>query len=281
MDSATIKLFLVHGDPKRLRTAEISNWSGKAIAAPRTEFELFLSRDEFQQSGVYILSGVDSSSGKQMAYIGEAEVLKDRMKAHTSKDFWVQALAFISKDENLTKSHIRYLEGRLIQESKNINRFVLDNGQASGSKLPESDREDMEVFLSKIRQLLPVLGSELLTPISSHSSTEESEGKLVCSIKGLKAFGKQTTNGFLVLEGSQAVLEERQSASTQHPFVVKQRSEMIQERTLVQKDDYYEFTIDVEFSSPSSAASIIHGGGANGLIAWKNLKGKTLKELES
>ena len=32
MASATIKLFLPHGDPKRLRTAEISNWSGKAVA---------------------------------------------------------------------------------------------------------------------------------------------------------------------------------------------------------------------------------------------------------
>jgi hypothetical protein len=279
MESATIKLFLVYGDPKKLRTAEISNWSGKAIGAPRTEFELFLSREECQQSGVYILSGVDSSSGKQMAYIGEAEVLKDRMKAHTSKDFWVQAYAFVSKDENLTKSHIRYLEGRLIEESKSINRFVLDNGQGSGSKLPESDREDMEVFLSKIRQLLPVLGSELLTPVSSHSPGEEREDKLVCAIKGLNAYGKQTPSGFLVFEGSQAVLEERPSASTQHPFVVKQRSEMIQDGTLSRKDDHYEFTTDVEFSSPSAAASVVHGGGANGLISWKNPVGKTLKEF--
>ena len=37
MTSATIKLFLPHGDAKGLRTAEISNWTGKALAAPRTE----------------------------------------------------------------------------------------------------------------------------------------------------------------------------------------------------------------------------------------------------
>ncbi len=46
MPSATIKLFLPHGDPKRLRTAEISNWSGKAVAAPRTDFEALLDREE-------------------------------------------------------------------------------------------------------------------------------------------------------------------------------------------------------------------------------------------
>ena len=39
MPSATIRLFLVHGDPKRLRTAELSNWTGKAVAGPRSEFD--------------------------------------------------------------------------------------------------------------------------------------------------------------------------------------------------------------------------------------------------
>ena len=32
LQAATIKLFLVHGSPNALRTAELSNWSGKAIA---------------------------------------------------------------------------------------------------------------------------------------------------------------------------------------------------------------------------------------------------------
>ena len=57
MPAATIRLFLIHGDPKQLRTAEISNWNGKAFAAPRTEFDLFLKREEAQQSGVYTLQG--------------------------------------------------------------------------------------------------------------------------------------------------------------------------------------------------------------------------------
>jgi hypothetical protein len=38
---------------------------------------------------------------------------------------------------------------------------------------------------------------------------------------------------------------------------------------------------DVEFSNPSAAAAVIHGGNANGLTAWKNKKGKTLKQLET
>lgn len=61
--SATIKIFLVHGDPKRLRTAELSNWTGKAVAGPRSEFEGVVSRGEAEGSGIYFLSGSDPDSG--------------------------------------------------------------------------------------------------------------------------------------------------------------------------------------------------------------------------
>src|SRR5437867_10537035 len=140
MPSATLKLFLPHGDPKRIRTAEISNWSGKALAAPRTDLDELLKREEMAQSGVYVLTGSDPETGSPMAYVGEAEVLRDRLKSHKAKDFWVTAVAFLSKDENLTKSHIRFLEGRLLEDAKSVGRFTLENTSASGSRLPEADR---------------------------------------------------------------------------------------------------------------------------------------------
>jgi hypothetical protein len=59
MASATIKLFLPLGDAKSLRTAEISNWTGKAVAAPRTELDELLAREELDKAGVYILLGTD------------------------------------------------------------------------------------------------------------------------------------------------------------------------------------------------------------------------------
>ncbi len=280
MTSATLKLFLIYGDSKRLRTAELSNWSGKAVGAPRTELDKLLAREELLQSGVYILTGYDPASGAPLAYIGEAEILKDRLKAHKSKDFWVQAIVFISKDENLTKSHIRYLEGRLIEEAKTVARYDLDNGQSSGSRLPESDREDMEIFLSKIRQLLPVLGSELLTPVVNRTAElSESHEQLVCAIKGIEAHGEQTSSGFVIFKGSRAVLADRPSAAVQHPFVVTLRRKLVEEGVMVEDGGSYLFTKDTEFTSPSSAAAVVHGGGANGLTAWKNSLGKTLKAL--
>jgi hypothetical protein len=280
MSSATIKIFLVHGDPKRLRTAELSNWTGKAVAGPRSEIEGVIEREESGSTGVYFLTGNDPESGKPALYVGEAENIRDRVKAHLEKDFWNQIVYFISKDENLTKAHIRYLEGKLIEKARQANRALVMNGQSSGAKLPESDREDMEVFLEKIHQLLPVLGVELLVAAVGKAATDAERKMLYCEIKGLKARGHLTPNGFLVLKGSQAVLKDRASAQ-KYPWPLNMRQRLRDEGVLSVSEDHLEFMPDEEFSSPSAAAAVVHGGHANGLIAWKNKEGKTLKEIES
>lgn len=280
MPSATIKLFLVHGDPKRLRTAEISNWTGKAVAGPRSEMDGLLSREEALKPGVYFLTGFEPETGKAAVYIGEAESVRERLKSHLAKDFWNHITFFISKDENLTKAHIRYLEGRLIERARSVGRAVVMNGQSSGSKLPESDREDMEIFLERIVQLLPVLGADALVPIAGTPEGRSEKEPLTCEIKGLKATGHLTPAGLVVLKGSQAVLKERASAHN-YPNVLTTRNKLIEERTLVEEGDHWVFSQDVEFGSPSAAAAVVHGGSANGLIAWKDGKGRTLKELEA
>jgi hypothetical protein len=280
MSSATIKIFLVHGDPKRLRTAEISNWTGKAVAGPRSEFDGVIAREEAGSSGIYFLTGNDPETSRPAIYIGEAENIKDRVKSHLEKDFWNQIVYFTSKDENLTKAHIRYLEGKLIEQARQAGRALVINGQSSGAKLPESDREDMEVFLAKINQLLPVLGVELLVTFIGKAKIDSEKEMLYCEIKGLKAKGHLTPNGFLVLKDSQAVLTER--ASTQkYPWPLNMRKSLKDEGVLSVQADYLLFTRDEEFSSPSAAAAVVHGGHANGLLAWKNKNGKVLKEIES
>jgi len=279
MTSATIKLFLPRGDAKSLRTAEISNWTGKAVAAPRTELDELLAREELDKAGVYILIGTDPHTNAPRAYIGEAEVIRDRLKQHKTKEFWVSAIVFVSKDENLTKAHVRYLENRLLSEAAAINRFTLEQNQAGGSRLPESDREVMEVFFARIRQLLPVLGSDIITPIAQPAAKAQPGGVLYCRIKEAEARGQRTASGFVIFQGSTAILEERPSTE-RYPNVLAQRKHLIGDGTLIEKDGLLFFTRDSEFTSPSAAAVVIHGGSANGLTAWKTKAGKSLKQLD-
>jgi hypothetical protein len=258
----------------------LSNWTGKAVAGPRSEFDGVLGRDESRKSGVYFLTGTDAESGKPAMYVGEAEAIRDRIRAHLEKDFWNQIVYFISKDENLTKAHVRYLEGKLIEQARVANRAVIMNTQSSGARLPESDREDMDVFLDKVGQLLPVLGVELLVPAAARGGEQPEKKMLFCEIKGIQARGHLSPDGIVVLQGSHAVLKERASTK-KYPWALNMRERLKQEGALAAESDHLVFTRDVEFSSPSAAAAVVHGGHANGLIAWKDRRGRTLKEIES
>jgi hypothetical protein len=274
-DALSIKIFLPKGTPASLRTAEISNWSGKAIACSRQEIDELSLRDEAGRPGVYFLIGNDSDSGEPSAYVGEAEQVGKRLKQHISKDFWTQVIAFVSKDENLTKAHIRYLEGEFIALGLEVGKGIIQNSQSSGSRLPEADQAEMDIFKLKILQLLPILGTGLFT--MSLTTARKLEDPLVCKIKGLIAYGNRTENGFIVYKGSQAVLAHRAS-SIRH---AKRRELLADKGVLVQEGDYYIFAKDHEFTSPSLAAATICGGSSNGLGKWKDSSGRSLKQIEA
>ena len=272
---ATIKMFLARGNPDALRTAEISNWTGKAIAAPRTEFKELLDREELNRAGVYILVGTDPQTNKPALYIGEAESVAQRIRGHSDKDFWSSAIAFVSKDENLTKAHSKYLEGRLIEKATKADRAKLMNSVTSRSRLPESDSADMDVFLHNMYQLLPILGVSYFRTREEQTATEKE--LLYCRIKGLVAKGKRSPTGFVVFKGSRAVAQHRPSAKT-----MKTKREQLKALGVLKPEgNYLVFTRDFEFGSPSTAAGIVRGGNTNGLIQWRSADGKSLKQLET
>jgi Domain of unknown function (DUF4357) len=74
-------------------------------------------------------------------------------------------------------------------------------------------------------------------------------------------------------------LEDRPSAQS-YPYVLTQRKKLIADGTLIEKEVFFVFTKDSDFSSPSAAAAVIHGGSANSLTAWTNEDGKSLKQLD-
>jgi hypothetical protein len=227
------------------------------------------------QPGVYCLTGADTKTNRLTAYIGEAETLGVRLRSHLDRDFWVQACTFLSKDDNLTKSHIRYLEGRLIEAARKAHRFDLANSRSSGAKLPEADRAEMEVFFERVAQLLPLLGCDLFG-----TTREAVRQPLVCEIKGLRAFGYRTPNGFLVLKNSEAIAELRPSAARHAPWIALLQRQLIRDGVLVHSGEKLAFARDMEFSSPSRAAALIRGGNANGQTEWRDTDGRTLKQIE-
>jgi hypothetical protein len=201
----TIKIFLIDGDPNGRMSCELSNWSGKAYKIPRIKIKECTDRDDLTSTGVYLLFGKDDD-GKDQVYIGEAEsILKRLTQQLQQKEFWNEAIVFISKDENLNKAHIKYLENRLHEIATATNRYKVDNSIVpTQSSISESDRAEMEEFIEYIKMLVNTLGHKVFEE-KREIKPKQKQATFFCKgVRGADGQGEQTSDGFVVFKGSKA-----------------------------------------------------------------------------
>jgi hypothetical protein len=222
-DGKSIRLFLADGTSGGLLTAEIMNWTGHVVAAPRSDLAALLRRPGTSRTGIYILLGDDPESfGGTLAYVGEGDEVRTRLRQHAraeeqgGKDFWDRAIVLTNKDANLTKAHARYLESRLITLAQRARRSRLINGTVPPPlPLPEADISDMEYFIAQAKIILPVLGVNILRSTAAavrHAADTEPASAAVSSpvfelhVKrdGITATAREIDGEFTVLEGSGA-----------------------------------------------------------------------------
>ena len=281
----TIKLFLIDGDTNGRLTCELSNWTGKAYKLPRNLIKICTDRPEIQTTGVYMLLNKSADlSEKGQLYIGEAENIFNRLTQHVKeKDFWNEAIVFISKDDNLNKAHIKYLENRLHDIACSANRYELINNQKpTQSSISESDKAEMEEFLSNILTLISTLGYNAFEQIRQADTKvqpdKEEDLFYITATRGANGIGKTTSEGFVVFENSQVA----DPITNSYPKTMqKLRDTLISEGVIVKENDKLIMKRDYLFSSSSSAAMIIMGRSANGLTEWKKKSGKTLQDFET
>jgi hypothetical protein len=272
----SIKIFLPGGDPDGIRTIEKSNWSGAGIVIPRALMGQAKGRRELERTGVYVLVGPPEESGLPRIYVGEGDPIKPRLEQHyAKKDFWTLCIGFTSKDENLNKAHVQFIESRLIACAAQAKRCVLDNGNAPAlPSLSESDAADAEGFLSEVMLCFPLLG---LNAFNAAAPIQKNAKLFMISARGIKAEGMETQDGFVVLAGSGAAKSETPSC---HSFLKEIRSALLSNGVLKVSGKDYVFTQDYVFASPSTAAGVVQGRSSNGRDNWKTKDGKTLKEIQ-
>lgn len=272
----SVRLFLPGGDPDGVKTVEKSNWTGSGLVIPRSLFAETRYRSELARTGVYILVGPDERSQLPRVYVGEGDPIGPRLDQHAkNKDFWTQAVSFTSKDQNLNKAHIQYLEYRLIDLAKAAKRCVLDNANApQPPSLSEADTAEAEGFLADVLLCLPVLGYGFFEAAPAPTQTTL---EFILTGKNIKGKGYETTTGFVVKAGSQAVKAEAKSIPG---FFIDMRGSLIDQGIFVDRAQYYEMTQDYTFNSPSYAAGVLLGRSANGRTEWKTADGRTLKSIQ-
>jgi len=276
MKGKTIRIYLADGVPTGILQAEIINWTGKVIVAPRTQLAELATRDEAKRTGTYCLVGPEPNNPSiDRVYIGEGDNVLSRLTAHDkdeSKDFWTRCVVVISKDENLTKSHVRYLESRLIEMAKDAGRCTLVNNTGSpGSSLPEPDVADMEFFLGQVQMVLPVLGFHFLQARPKHAESAATDDgtnpKFEVTEVGTQAYGIEIGGEFVVLKGSTARKQGVESWVSYKSL----REQLVKDGKLIDSDDgkFLVFAEDVPFSSPSAAGSAVLGRNTNGRTIWR------------
>lgn len=272
----TIRIYLADGAPTGILTAEIMNWTGKVVVAPRTRLPDLVARPEAGRTGIYFLTGPDPEDAtRTMMYVGESDNVRDRLLLHNAddlKDFFTRLCIVVSKDENLTKTHVRYLESRLISLIKTAKRAKLTNATAPVfDLLPESDRADMEFFIEQINMILPVLGFDFTQapPIPPTTTTSTGNGQQThfeMAAVGVKGEAIEADGEFVVLKGSMARLSGTASWTSYKGL----RDKLLADGKLVEsgQPNILTFTENVPFESPSAAAAVVYGGNQNGRIAW-------------
>lgn len=274
----SIRLFLADGTPDGLRIVEKSNWSGLAVMCARAQYPSVRDREEFGRPGVYLFLGPSpSGTNRQTVYIGQADFAQDRLDNHLRhKEFWTHLILFSSKDTNLNKAHVQYLESRLIEIASRAKRVDLDNGNAPRlPALSEADRADVDAFLDDMLTIYPILGVGAFEVVDEQTTPTGPR----LTLRGPEAigYGRDTPEGFVVYQGSTARLDSVRSI---HDYLSEQRQELIAAGVLEQRGEGLVLTQDYRFNSPSTAAGVLLGRSANGRTEWKDERGRTLKQLQ-
>ncbi|RYY86182.1 MAG: GIY-YIG nuclease family protein [Chitinophagaceae bacterium] len=294
----SIRIYLKDGTVTGIKFGEVVNQTIQSISCPRLRISELSDLAEAKRPGVYFLFGEDEETGEVKTYIGEAENIRVRLQEHVyKKDFWNEVIFFVSKDENLTKSHVKYLESRLIQIAFQTKRYKTENDKKPQlSSLPLADRDAMEEFLIYIKLLIGVMGHKLLEEVTTLPGARKEEltntsnqtpifpqttnpnTQLFLTVGGVRASALQTDEGIVVLKGSEATRNPTASIS---PGYKEMRGRLIQNGILAGDAEKLVFQEDTLFNSPSAASCVILGYPTNGTTLWKNGAGKTFKEIEN
>ena len=272
----TIQIYLPAGEPRGVRIAEITTRIVKAVLIPRSDLAQGKLRKELELPGVYFLFCEGEDEAKPIVYIGQTEDARKRFDSHNkTKTFWKTLIFCVSKTQNFTQAHIRYLEWYCMQRAKEIARYTLDNGQVpdNSTYVPEPMEAELLDVFETISTLVSTLGYPVFEPLARDVNFVS---PFFCRSRGCDASGELVEDGFVVRRGSKSRMET--AASMPEP-IGNRRKSLVEAGIVEEINGVYVYQQDYLFPSPSAAAATVLGASANGWIEWKDANGRTLSEI--
>ena len=290
--SKNINMFLMDGEVTGKIKCTLSNWTGVIYKIPRIQLGDLKSRDEMKQSGIYFLFGRDEDKQKDVTYIGQATTRKNgegvllRIQEHTRDihaDYFNDVIILTTQNNSFGPTEISYLENKFTQLAKEAGRYIVKNGNdPNPGNVTEEKESELDEIVENTLMIIGTLGYRVFVPMikevsqdltDNHSTYLYLKRKTKKSNKVIEATCERTTEGFVVLEGSQVEIMD----SPNLPASLKEMRQNLIASRVIQDGVLKEKQL---FSSPSYAAAFLLGMQTNGRTDWKDQDGRTLKELE-
>jgi len=231
---------------------------------------------------------INNQSDSFDIYIGESDSIINRINDHkVKKDWWEDSIVIFYDESNLlSKSDTRYIEEVLLKKFNPASYYKLQNQNGRNSIIQIHDTfPRLKEFENQVVLIIESLGINIFKDFNHSNLMKNIESSLIYPNKYIEVFCKNAKgkyfiddNSVVVLEGSLAKLNDSQHFSQLKYSNLKMN--LIEQQVLVKLDqENFKFITDVEFDSPSAAATIILGRSANGLTEWRDSFGNTLKEL--
>ena len=290
--SKNINMFLMDGEVTGKIKCTLSNWTGVIYKIPRIQLGDLKSRDEMKQSGIYFLFGRDEDKQKDVTYIGQATTRKNgegvllRIQEHTRDthaDYFNDVIILTTQNNSFGPTEISYLENKFTQLAKEAGRYIVKNGNdPNPGNVTEEKESELDEIVENTLMIIGTLGYRVFVPMTkevsqdltdNHSTYLYLKRKTKKSNKVIEATCERTTEGFVVLEGSQVEIKD----SPYLPASLKEMRQNLIASRVIQDGVLREKQL---FSSPSYVAAFLLGMQTNGRTDWKDQDGRTLKELE-
>lgn len=277
-----VKIFITGKDPRSLRTVELDNWTGVAIAGQPEFFKKALEAEVLARSCVYLLIKSGAEDDLPEIYVGESDDFSQR---YTSGKFPIEFdtfMIFTSKDDNLTRAHVKWLEERLwsILRGNSGKVIVANANKPTSSNLPRADIATMQTYLGNMIYVLEALGYDLFS-VQERTAVSPSKPSDVVVAESPeialnlfatlpkrpndRAFLRYAEGAYTLATGSKINMKATDSLPAN---VRKLRDQLLQDGGLAQRHDYLELTRDIPFSKPSPASALVKGRSSTGYIDW-------------
>ena len=220
-------MFLMDGEVTGKIKCTLSNWTGVIYKISRIQLGDLKSRDEMKQSGIYFLFGRDEDKQKDVTYIGQATTRKNgegvllRIQEHTRDthaDYFNDVIILTTQNNSFGPTEISYLENKFTQLAKEAGLYIVKNGNdPNPGNVTEEKESELDEIIENTLMIIGTLGYRVFVPMTmkvsqdltdNHSTYLYLKRKTKKSNKVIEATCERTTEGFVVLEGSQVEIKD-------------------------------------------------------------------------